>query len=101
MPLFKGFCLAGLLLLSVHGAMRAHAVEEGPTQEQLGKVIVMMASGWYEWPALPQCTYDQKGRFTNTPCLYGGTAYGLKKIVPLEESTVEEELPSWLWRISR
>jgi hypothetical protein len=72
-------------------------------QEVVGHVIVMVASGWSEWPKYPQCLTDAKGRFANVPCFYGGMLFLPKQIeVPLAESAPEPEpLPPWLWKMSR
>lgn len=100
----QGFIVGCLLIgaIAIVFDQRAIAERKALEQDTIGKVIVMVASGWSKWPALPQCEYDDKGRFLNRPCSYGGTDYyGTTITVPLEESIPEEPLPSWLWRISR
>ena len=78
---------------------------QSANQEAVGRVIVMIASGWSEWPTLPQCIYGKQRHFSNMPCMYGGMEFPLPKAtdVPLDESTPDEPepLPPWLWRMSR
>ena len=44
-------------------------VHTEPDQEQLGQIILMVASGWTEWPKYPQCE-QVAGRYKVPPCMY-------------------------------